>query len=187
MSEPVKPWKLISSEPVLTEKWFPVRKDTVELPSGRVVNDYFVWEAPHIVKVVPITADKKFVVCKQYRHAVGRVTMQFPAGAVDKEETPEAGALRELKEETGYVCTGELVHVGTVAPYATKMTGLTDIYLALGVTKEAEPHYDDQEETEVCLMTADEIWDILDRDDSVQQMDLPASMAYAERYLRKNQ
>jgi len=178
----VKPWKLISSVPALEEKWFPVRKDTVELPSGRIVEDYFVWEAPHIVKVIPITKDGKFVVCRQYRHALAKILTQFPAGAVDKGEALEQGARRELQEETGYTCN-ELVHLGSFAPYATKMTGITDIFLAQNATPNGEPQYDDQEETEVCLMTAAEIWKLIGQKEP-HMIDLPAALALAEHYLQ---
>lgn len=44
---------------------------------------------------------------RQFRPPAGRVVIEFPAGLVDPNETLEECALRELREETGYV--GELV------------------------------------------------------------------------------
>mmetsp|Transcript_12054 Transcript_12054/g.22387 ORF Transcript_12054/g.22387 Transcript_12054/m.22387 type:complete len:147 (-) Transcript_12054:583-1023(-) len=40
---------------------------------------------------------------EQFRPPVGQATFEFPAGLIDKDETPEQAALRELKEETGFV------------------------------------------------------------------------------------
>jgi ADP-sugar pyrophosphatase/8-oxo-dGDP phosphatase len=40
---------------------------------------------------------------EQFRPPVGRPTFEFPAGLIDKDETPEQAALRELREEAGYV------------------------------------------------------------------------------------
>lgn len=40
---------------------------------------------------------------EQFRPPVRQMTMEFPAGLVDKDETVEQAALRELKEETGFV------------------------------------------------------------------------------------
>lgn len=48
---------------------------------------------------------------KQFRPPVDKVCIEVPAGLVDEGETPEVCALRELKEETGYV--GEVIRDGT--------------------------------------------------------------------------
>lgn len=40
---------------------------------------------------------------KQFRPPAGKVVVEFPAGLVDKGETVEECAVRELREETGYV------------------------------------------------------------------------------------
>ena len=37
-------WKKISSEYALNSKWIKVRKDTVELPNGHIMDDYFIIE-----------------------------------------------------------------------------------------------------------------------------------------------
>jgi len=40
---------------------------------------------------------------KQFRPPVGKVCIEIPAGLIDEGETPEEAAVRELREETGYV------------------------------------------------------------------------------------
>lgn len=45
----------------------------------------------------------EIILQKQFRPPINAVTIEVPAGLVDAGETPEEAAIRELKEETGYV------------------------------------------------------------------------------------
>ncbi|KZT61427.1 hypothetical protein CALCODRAFT_427851 [Calocera cornea HHB12733] len=42
------------------------------------------------------------IIIEQYRPPLGKVCIEFPAGLIDGDETAEAAAIRELREETGY-------------------------------------------------------------------------------------
>ncbi|HEV2403774.1 MAG TPA: NUDIX hydrolase [Candidatus Saccharimonadales bacterium] len=152
----VKPWKTLSSTMALDEPWFRIRRDVVELPSGTVLEDFYVWESPPIAVVVPFTVDGKFILCRQYRYAIKQVIYQFPGGAVEKGEKPEAAAKRELREETGHT-SSKFVHLSTTSPYAHKITGLEDFFLALDAKPERKPVADENEPIELVYKTPAEL------------------------------
>lgn len=64
-------------------------------------------DAVQVVALLHRPAGPELLLEKQFRPPAGRVCVEFPAGLVDDGETPEECALRELREETGYV--GEVV------------------------------------------------------------------------------
>jgi ADP-ribose pyrophosphatase len=92
---------LVSGEPVWRGRFLDVRRDSVALPDGvHTIREYIVH--PGAVMIVPLLADGRIVMERQYRHAMGRVMLEFPAGKIDTGEAPFACAMRELAEETGY-------------------------------------------------------------------------------------
>lgn len=64
-------------------------------------------DAIQVVALLHRPAGPEVLLEKQFRPPAGRVCIEFPAGLVDAGETAEECALRELREETGYV--GEVV------------------------------------------------------------------------------
>ncbi|OTA06960.1 hypothetical protein A9Z42_0077870 [Trichoderma parareesei] len=56
-----------------------------------------------IVAILDKPTGKEIILQKQYRPPVDKVVIEVPAGLIDEGETPEQAAVRELKEETGYV------------------------------------------------------------------------------------
>ncbi len=53
--------------------------------------------------VLPVTADGKIMLVRQYRNAIDRFTLEIPAGKLDSVDEPKIEcAYRELEEETGY-------------------------------------------------------------------------------------
>jgi ADP-ribose pyrophosphatase len=56
------------------------------------------------VVILPFIDDDKIILIQNERFAVGETLWELPAGTLEKDEVPEATAVRELREETGYSC-----------------------------------------------------------------------------------
>jgi 8-oxo-dGTP pyrophosphatase MutT (NUDIX family) len=78
-----------------------LRVDTVKLADGSLRQREIV-EHPGAVAVVPVLDDGRIVLVRQFRPAVGKQTLELPAGTVEPDEDVHITAGRELEEETGY-------------------------------------------------------------------------------------
>lgn len=74
-----------------------------------------------VVVIATLKPSNRIVLVKQFRPPVNRLMLEFPAGLVDSGEAPEAAAIRELKEETGY--TGTIEAVWPTTPSSPGLTG----------------------------------------------------------------
>ncbi len=118
------------------------------------------WECirhPGGALAVPVTREGKLVLVKQYRFTVQGRLLEFPAGTVEQNETPESTIKREIEEETGYRANhwqklGEFF----VAP------GYSDEIIYAFLAQDLEwlenpPERDSDEDIEVVLMTPEEV------------------------------
>ncbi len=93
--------KAIGSEKVYHGRVVDVRRDRVVMPNGNTATLEVV-ESSDATAVVAVTADRKVLLIKQFRHATGGTLLEIPAGKMEPGESPEDCAGRELEEETGY-------------------------------------------------------------------------------------
>jgi 8-oxo-dGDP phosphatase len=99
-----------------------LRKDMVRMPDGEVVGRD-VLEHPGAVAVLALDTDDQVLMIRQYRHPVGRLLWEIPAGLRDVAGEPlRATAERELLEEAGY--------------RASEWWVLTDLYASPGISTE---------------------------------------------------
>jgi 8-oxo-dGTP pyrophosphatase MutT (NUDIX family) len=141
--------KVLASRYIFADPWLRLRSDSVLLPGGRLLSPCTIFpctifEYPDWVDVIALTAELKVVLVDQYRHAVGQIRTEFPAGAVDDGEEPMAAIKRELLEETGYA--SEQWHLLGSAPVNPALqTNRIHCFLALGAHKVAEQDLDEGE------------------------------------------
>ncbi|MCP3032646.1 NUDIX hydrolase [Halobacillus sp. A1] len=89
------------TEEIFKGKIIDLNVDTVTLPDGNTSKRELI-KHPGAVAVIAVKEDGKIIFVEQYRKALGKSTLEIPAGKLEKGEEPLITARRELEEETGY-------------------------------------------------------------------------------------
>ena len=162
-------WKTLSSKQLIDRPWMRVRCDKVQLPDGRVHEEYYVLSYPSWVNVIAETEEGDIILERQYRHGLDIVSTEICAGVMEEGETPLEAAQRELEEETGYT-GGEWKEIMTVAPNPGVMDNLCHCFYAKKVRKTCEQHLDDTEDIDVLLCPKQEVKQMLIRGEFIQAL-----------------
>jgi 8-oxo-dGDP phosphatase len=95
-------WPVVSSAELLRSRLIAVRTDKVRMPDNTLAEREVVLH-PGAVAVLALDDTDRVLLIRQYRHPVGRLLWEIPAGLRDVAgEDPWVTAQRELVEEAGY-------------------------------------------------------------------------------------
>ena len=153
----MQPWKTRSRRTVLDYgKFLQVEEHAVELPDGRVIDDWPWLITPDYVNVLVVREDGKFLCFRQTKYAVEGTTLAVVGGYIEPGEDPLTAVKRELLEETGYEAT-TWTALGKYAVDANRGAGAGYGFLAEGARKVAEINADDLEEQALLALTEEEV------------------------------
>ena len=155
--KPLQPWKTIASEECFNAApWVKVINDTIELPSGRKVAGFYRVSLPEYVMICARDTSGKYILIRQYKHALKAVSFGLPAGGRSLDEEPLMAAKRELLEETGY-SSSRWISLGTFMTDGHRGCSKANFFIAQDAEKTAQPRYDDTEEIETVIVPEEEI------------------------------
>jgi ADP-ribose pyrophosphatase len=123
----------------------------VELPDGRVIDDFHRVVVPDFAIMVVVTADGALLFLRQYKHGLEDVSLTLPAGHIDVGEAPADAARRELLEETGHVAD-RLQQLGAFVVNGNQRCGTAHVFAASGARRVQAPDHDDLEEMEMVFL-----------------------------------
>lgn len=143
-------WDVLSDEQEADCRIFEVRRLRCKHPDERE-GEFFVLDTSDWVNVIALTAEENLILVRQYRFGSGELSWEVPGGVIDPGEDPVEAAVRELKEETGYL--GESARViASCRPNPAILRNRCHFVLVEGARLTSETAFDPNEELQTSLL-----------------------------------
>lgn len=156
MAETLKSWKILGKKEVVISPWLKVYAEKIELPSGKILEPFYSVQQPDWVLILARTVQGLWILTRQYRHGIGTVCLEFPAGMMDSGETSLQTAQRELLEETGYG-RGHWKTLQVLPVNPDRQSTHFHLVLAWDVEFMGETQWEDSEEIQVSLVSTEDL------------------------------
>ncbi len=147
-------YTVVETKLMLDHPWVQVVVETLE-HLGRRLPYFYISSPVEAVAVVALTGDGQILLTRQYRHPVGAVIYDLPAGRLEPGEAPLAGAARELEEETGFQA-GRLEKLGYYNQFPGTLRAATTLFLATELSR-TQQKLDEDEELEIVSLPFAEV------------------------------
>lgn len=171
----------ISSETIADGGMLTVKRDQVRLPNGHKSQREYVLH-PGAVVIVPLLANGKVILERQFRYPLQQTFIELPAGKIDPGEDILVTGQRELLEETGYRAA-QWVKLGHQHPCIGYSNEVIHIYLASQLS--AGQHQRDVDEAlEVFELDFEDCLSMVKRGEITDGKTIVA-LFFAEKYLAK--
>lgn len=137
-------WQVLSEKDVSSSRWYPLFRQTIKINKNKIIDDYYLAKLGNIVMIIPIMPNNTIAMVHQYKHGAGKITIEFPAGRIEKKHSAVSSAKRELLEETGIKCS-KLISLGKLIPSPTKDTAKLFGFIAKDCIQTGITNFDENE------------------------------------------
>lgn len=150
-------WKTLSRQVILDKSpYLVVEQHNIELPDGRVIDNWPWVITPDFINIAAITDEKQFLCFRQTKYAVKGTSLAPVGGYINPGEQPLRAAKRELLEETGYEAPS-WESLGTFSVGANRGIAIAHFFLARCAHKVAKINSDDLEEQQLLFLNRAEV------------------------------
>jgi 8-oxo-dGTP pyrophosphatase MutT (NUDIX family) len=138
----VQPWTLGPSRVLAKTRVMTLKERWCASPDNpRKAGMYVYLDATPWVNVVALTPDKHVVMIEQFRHGIGKVTLELAGGIVERDEDHALAGDRELLEETGYKGTNHGI-IGQVSANPAILNNMVSTVLVTDCTPAGKQELD---------------------------------------------
>lgn len=157
-------FKIIRSQILFDNPYAQVILDTLEYEG--VQRPYFYLTSPvEAVATVSLTDTGCIILTRQYRHPVGKVIYDLPAGHLEPGEDPIQGARREFEEETGYF-PRHIEQIGYYNQFPGVLRAATNLFFAADLVKTTQ-HLEPGEVLETVHMPVNQVLQMILKGDII--------------------
>jgi ADP-ribose pyrophosphatase len=170
----------LKGQSVYKGKLLDVYQDWARAPDGHEQSFEYTLH-PGAAVVVPLLDDGRVVLERQWRYALNRSFLEFPAGKLNKGEDPFEAVQRELREETGYQAS-QWAKLGVMHPVIGYSTEAIYLYMAKGLV--AGQHAREQGECmELVTLSIEEFFALIQKGEITDSKTLSCAL-WLDRVLR---
>ncbi|MET0794606.1 MAG: NUDIX hydrolase [Polyangiaceae bacterium] len=180
--EPLAAWQVITDTALISKRWLEVREQRVRLANGNEIEQFHLINGPHWTAVLCLTNERQVVLVRQYRHGMGGVSLELPAGVIEPSEAPIDAARRELLEESGFQAASFEPLLSTV-PEPARNSTRAHFFFAHGAYSVAEQKLDHGEDLQVVLVPVAELLELIDHGQIVHAVHIAAILSAWRRGL----
>ncbi len=180
-----KAWTCEQSQDLGDFKVFKLRQKNCLSPRTGQIHNFFVLDSPDWVTIVPVTPEGKLVCIRQWRPGTAAVELELPGGVIDTGELPKDAAMRELREETGYVAE-TLIPLGSIAPNPAILTNRCHFFLAKHAVPTGHQELDSAEDIELALLDRTMIPNLI-AEETLRHGIIIAALYHYDMYLQSEQ
>lgn len=150
-------WKTLNRQLVLDlSPHLCVETHTIQLPSGRVIEDWPWLISPDFVNIAVLTEDEHYLCFRQTKYSLDGTSLAPVGGYIEPGEDPLTAARRELLEETGHQAH-RWERLGSFAVDGNRGNGTAHFLLAKEAYPVSDPQSDDLEEQQLLKLSRPEL------------------------------
>lgn len=108
--------------------------------------------------ILMLLNNQEFIFVEQFRRAIAKTVIELPRGYGESQESSLDAAIREAREETGYLLNIQSIKkIGSIYPNSAILTSNIDIYFADVSSQDMVSLSDDKEVSSVLYVSKDAI------------------------------